>query len=401
MELQLPAKMQAVMDRLEVAGYEAFAVGGCVRDMLLGRTPGDWDIATSALPQQTAAVFADREVIPTGIAHGTVTVLWQGEPFEITTYRVDGLYADGRHPQQVQFTSAIGEDLARRDFTVNAMAFSPHRGFQDPFNGRNDLQKRTLRAVGDSETRFGEDALRILRGVRFAAAFGFAIEKETAAAMARRGALLQKISGERVFQELAKLCCAPWAAQALARYGHVLACLPGWGSLTPEGWQNSVVNSVAPVLPLRLAVVLWEGFGPSAAAVLKGLRCPNNVKTSAGALLDFPQATPPENRYQAKKCLALLPREYRLPAVEWRLVACPEQWEKPAALCRQVLEQNCCLCRAQLAVNGKDLLDIGCKSGENVGKLLNFLLELVLQEKAENTKEALLPLAQNTKLFWE
>ena len=212
--IPIPASVCGIIGRLNHAGYEAWAVGGCVRDSLLGRTPHDWDLCTSALPEQVAEVFRGERLLPTGLAHGTQTLLEDGKPYEITTYRVELGYSDGRHPDAVAFTPSLTEDLARRDFTVNAMACHPTLGLADPFGGQADLQAGVLRAVGDPEQRFSEDALRILRALRFAAVYGLAVEEHTARAARTLAPRLALVSRERVTQELWKLLAAPDGAAA-------------------------------------------------------------------------------------------------------------------------------------------------------------------------------------------
>ena len=205
--MQLPDYVNTALNRLERAGFEAYAVGGCVRDRLMGRVPTDYDVATAALPEETAAVFAGERVIETGLRHGTVTVLLDGCPLEITTFRVDGAYSDARHPDAVTFTRSLRADLARRDFTVNAMAYSTRTGLVDPFGGEADLRAKRICCVGDPAARFREDALRILRCIRFSSVLGFAIDPATAAAARENRALLRTISAERVAEELKKLVC--------------------------------------------------------------------------------------------------------------------------------------------------------------------------------------------------
>ena len=206
-EIRIPPGAARILRVLEDHGYEAFVVGGCVRDSLLGRNPNDWDITTSALPLQVKALF--RRTIDTGLKHGTVTILMDGEPFEVTTYRVDGEYLDGRHPSEVTFTASLQEDLQRRDFTINAMAYSEKKGLQDLFGGLPDLEKGLIRAVGDPAKRFGEDALRIMRAVRFAAQLGYEVEEDTVQAMKELAPTLSKISAERIAAELEKLLVSP------------------------------------------------------------------------------------------------------------------------------------------------------------------------------------------------
>ena len=198
----LPEAVRKILKKLAQAGFEGYAVGGCVRDSLLGREPHDWDVTTAARPEEVKKVFADGRIIDTGLKHGTVTLLTDSGPVEITTFRTEGIYSDSRHPDRVSFVADVHEDLSRRDFTVNAMAYSPDRGLRDDFGGQEDLRAGVLRCVGDPDRRFREDALRILRAARFAARYGFRIEEATAAAMLRNRELMLRLSPERVFAEL-------------------------------------------------------------------------------------------------------------------------------------------------------------------------------------------------------
>jgi len=223
MYIELPETVRTAIARLEADGFEAYAVGGCVRDSILGRTPNDWDITTSARPEQTAAVFCDTRTVETGIQHGTLIVILDGMPLEITTYRRDGAYADNRHPESVTFSSRIEDDLCRRDFTVNAMAYHPTRGLVDLYGGQSDLEKGVIACVGDAETRFYEDGLRILRAIRFAAVLDFSIEKKTAAAVRACRELLRNIAAERIREELCKLICGRGAVRILREYIDVIS----------------------------------------------------------------------------------------------------------------------------------------------------------------------------------
>ncbi len=396
MELYLPLCVMEALSRLEQAGWQAYAVGGCVRDMLLGHTPNDWDIATNALPAQTQAVFKGEKIVPTGLRHGTVTVLLQGQPLEITTYRVDGPYSDGRRPNYVRFTACIEEDLARRDFTVNAMAFSPRHGLRDPFGGREDLKGKKLRAVGRPELRFQEDALRVLRGIRFSACLGFSIEAQTAAAMERCAPLLGCISQERIEAEMMKLCCGRHTSQALEQYGGLLYSLPVWQGMSPRGWYSSILSRLEPAPALRLAALLWEGFGSKGEQVLHGLRCSKRLKEEAAKLLAFMGTPLPASRYEAKKAMAPLGQTLGGLALQWCAAAAPGG-EEALLLCRQVLAENVCLCRSQLAVSGRELTAAGFPTGKAMGQLLDYLLEAVLREEVPNTHEALLSLAKSCR----
>ena len=228
MKIQLPSPVEQAIGRLNAAGYEAYAVGGCVRDSLMNRTPNDWDITTSATPEQTRAVFDGVSVIETGIRHGTVTVLLDGQPLDITTYRIDGSYSDSRHPDEVRFTASLKEDLARRDFTVNALAYHPNAGIVDCFGGVEDLTQNIIRCVGEPDKRFTEDALRVMRGVRFASQLSFSLEPATEISLRKHAPLLQKVAAERLRVELMKLLCGPQVLKILLDFPHVL------GQLIPE-----------------------------------------------------------------------------------------------------------------------------------------------------------------------
>ncbi|RHV71868.1 hypothetical protein DXB06_12980 [Butyricicoccus sp. OF13-6] len=278
--MQLPEHAAHAIRRLERAGFEAWAVGGCVRDSLRGVEPHDWDLCTSASPAQMQAVFADARVLTTGLRHGTLTVLTDGGPLEITTYRTESGYSDGRHPDGVRFVTDIREDLARRDFTVGAMAWHPERGLCDPFGGQTDLKNGVLRAVGDADTRFQEDALRILRGLRFASKLGFAIEPETAAAMRRQVHRLDCIAAERIREELTGLLCGRYVQRTLMAYADLitsalpeLAPMQGCQQQNPhhlyDVWEHTVraVGQVPAEPVLRWAMLLHDSGKPACKTV--------------------------------------------------------------------------------------------------------------------------------------
>ena len=276
MKLTLDPGAAALLDTLHAAGYAAYAVGGCVRDSLLGRTAHDWDLCTSALPQQVMELFGAEQCIPTGLQHGTVTIKYGGQLYETTTFRTEGSYTDGRHPDAVQFVPDVREDLARRDFTINAMAYNEAEGLVDPFGGQADLQNGLLRAVGEPQQRFTEDALRILRLYRFAARFGFALDAATARAARQLAPHLDCISAERIQEELAKLLAAPQPG-AYLEPAVLAVVLP---ELTPEGLTaaKSVVDACPAGeenLPVRLAALLGALGEADTRRVLKRLRCSN------------------------------------------------------------------------------------------------------------------------------
>ncbi|MDR3729017.1 MAG: HD domain-containing protein, partial [Oscillospiraceae bacterium] len=275
----IPSYVARVLTELEARGFQAFCVGGCVRDCLLGRVPEDWDVTTSALPEQTMALFG-QQAVPTGLRHGTVTVVSGGKGVEVTTFRVDGAYGDNRHPDSVTFTRSLPEDLARRDFTVNAMAMDLRGRIQDPWGGQADLERRCLRCVGEPERRFREDALRVMRGLRFSAVLGFDLEEETAAALVRCRELLGHIAVERLREELVKLLCGPQAAQVLRRWPQVVeVILPEIGPLVGfdqhnrhhcyDVWEHTlhVLDAVEPVPVLRCAALFHDMGKPECFAL--------------------------------------------------------------------------------------------------------------------------------------
>ena len=273
--MNLPGRIEAVLSRLEQAGYASYVVGGAVRDCLAGRQPHDYDLCTAALPQQVEELFADYHVIETGLQHGTVTVIVEGEPVEVTTFRTEGRYSDGRRPDSVAFVSHIEEDLARRDFTVNAMAYSPIHGLCDPFGGQEDLEHKQLRCVGDPDTRLQEDALRILRALRFAAQRGYTIEPETAVALHRNRQRLSHVSAERITSELLQMICGAHAGSILMAFSDIITeILPelspmiGFEQHNPhhkyDVWEHSVrsMESIRPEWLLRLTMLFHDAGKP-------------------------------------------------------------------------------------------------------------------------------------------
>ncbi len=435
----LPDYVARCVSALENAGFSAYAVGGCVRDSLLGLTPQDYDLCTSALPEQIKAVFGDFPLVLAGEKHGTVTVVTEEGLLEITTFRLEGGYTDSRHPGWVRFVSDIDADLSRRDFTVNAMAFSPTRGFRDPFGGQADLKNRVLRAVGDPTKRFEEDALRILRGVRFSARYGLVPEEETLEAMIRLAPRLDSLARERVFDELCKLLLLA-AAPELIRFGPILAqAIPelgpalGFGQHSPHhaydvfGHTARVVEAVPAKLPLRWAALLHDigkpgsfyldedgrGHFPGHASlgadmadgILRRLKAPTALRQRVVELIRQ-HMTPlePDKRILRRRLgkygeegvremLALQRADFESKGVGEKT----ELFDTVEALLEALLAENPCLTLKDLAVSGRDLLAIGFSPGPEVGRCLNRLLALVQEEQLSNTKEALLRRAEEMR----
>lgn len=399
MTIRMDEGAAELLDTLHRAGYAAYVVGGCVRDSLLGLTPHDWDLCTSALPQQGMKLFGEEKCIPTGLQHGTVTVKQGGGLYEITTFRTEGTYTDGRHPDEVHFVPDVREDLARRDFTINAMAYNAKEGLVDPFGGQADLQSGILRAVGVPHQRFTEDALRILRLYRFAARFGFSIDPPTAQAAQELCAHLDCVSVERIEEELAKLLSAPAPAAYLDEkiLGVVLP------ELSPEALAAAkpVVDACPAgeqALPVRLAALLLSLGEDGTRRTLRRLRCSNAcIEETAVLVREVVSGVPVSLNIYARRLLG----KYNLCTVQ-RLAALgtalqPERSADFAALSElaERLDADGVCCRvSQLAVNGRDLMAAGVPAGPGIRKVLEALLDGVIREEYPNERQALLAAVQ-------
>lgn len=434
--MRLPASVSAVMERLTSAGFACHAVGGCVRDSLLGLTPHDWDLTTNALPEQTAALFADHTVIPTGIQHGTVTVLIDGMPLEITTYRTDGAYHDHRRPDSVAFVDDITEDLRRRDFTVNAMAWSPQSGLCDPFGGQTDLQHRRLRCVGKAEERFDEDALRILRALRFAATYGFEIETETAAALFRCAPLLTQVAAERVRAELDRLLTGEFVGDVLRGFYKVLyPVLPELqamaGHLQHSRYHDrdvldhtiAAVEAAPPILSVRLALLLHDSGKPQcftrgkdgaghfyghatvstaiADDVTRRLRYDRRTQETVGLLVKYHDTPIADTDASVRRWLNRLGEQrlrLLLDVMEGDSRA-HAAWVVPSRVATinalrervdRVVAAGQCVSLKTLAINGNDLKAAGIPAGKAMGECLRYLLDEVLSGNLPNEHGILL-----------
>ena len=410
MKLTLDPGAAALLDTLHAAGYAAYAVGGCVRDSLLGRTAHDWDLCTSALPQQVMELFGTEQCIPTGLQHGTVTIKYGGQLYETTTFRTEGSYTDGRHPDAVQFVPDVREDLARRDFTINAMAYNAAEGLVDPFGGQKDLQNGLLRAVGEPQQRFTEDALRILRLYRFAARFGFALDAATARAARQLAPHLDCISAERIQEELAKLLAAPQPG-AYLEPAVLAVVLP---ELTPAALDAAKpVVDACPAgeenLPVRWAALLGALGETDTRRVLKRLRCSNACIEETAVLVRETAGKGVCGSFSEEKASAhpgdihirqLLGR-YGLRTVERLCALCAALHPQAAPECalaaqraRQLEADGVCCRVSQLAVNGRDLMAAGIPAGPALRRVLEALLDGVIRAEYPNEKPALLAAAQ-------
>lgn len=434
----LPESVLFCISRLKEAGFDAYCVGGCVRDALLGIAPHDYDLCTNATPDQTRQVFADHTLVLAGEKHGTIGVVLDHQVYEITTFRTEGGYQDSRHPDWVKFVSAVEEDLSRRDFTVNAMAYSPDKGYIDPFGGREDLKSHVLRAVGDPATRFTEDALRILRGVRFAVRFGLTPEPATKEAMDALSPSLDKIAKERIFEELCKLLLDVTAADLLRFRGVLAQVIPelkasfDFNQHSPHHVYDvfthtaHVVEAAPKELPLRWAALLHDAGKPQAFYRDETGRghFPSHAKYSAqiadSVLTQLKAPTALRERVVLLIAQHMTQLEPDARLLRRRLAQHGEEtvrqmltlqhadfgskgtgtlqeeavFDKIEAILDEILAEDACLGLKDLAVNGKDLMSVGFPAGPQLGQCLNYLLEQVLDETLPNEKAVLLSAAK-------
>lgn len=438
MKIKLPDYVAQTIERLEENGFEGWLVGGCVRDSLLGQTPEDWDVATSALPEQVIALFPNDRVIETGLKHGTVTVLAEGHPIEITTYRIDGVYEDCRHPEHVLFTDDLHRDLGRRDFTINALAYHPTRGLVDDFDGLEDLELGRIRAVGDPVRRFQEDALRMMRGLRFASTLGFEIDPETALALKGNRGLLGNIAPGRIRTELVKLLCGQNAKAVLLRYREVFAeAIPELRATFDFDQQNphhyldvwshtaEAVGESESIPTVRLALLFHDIGKPErfsldekgvghfyghpelseslATEIMRRLQFDNDTIERVSCLVRWHDSDILPEGKSVKRWLnrlgeAGLRELLAMKAADrgatnhrfenWSVLSLVEQ------KLETVLREGECFTREKLAISGKDLLEMGMPEGREIGEVLDALLNLVIEEQLPNQRTALLNRAQ-------
>lgn len=439
LDITLPIPVARALSVLEACGYEGYTVGGCVRDSLLGRAPNDWDITTNATPAQMKECFGDFRVIETGIRHGTLTVIVDGMQLEITTYRNDGEYLDNRHPVQVTFSERLEDDLSRRDFTVNAMAYHPTRGLVDLFGGREDLQNRMICAVGDAKTRFFEDGLRILRAVRFASVLDFDIEENTAKAIHECRNLLSGIAAERVREEFCRLICGRGAVRILREYIDVIAVfLPelsrcvGFDQNTKYHCYDVFEHTLQALalcedtdLVTRLGILLhdigkplcytedeqgghFKGHAPVGVEitkeVLSRLRFDNETVRRMELLVEWHDIPLSAEKKRVKRLMQRMSDADILRLLEIkrcdRLAHATDYREIPPELALipsvidEIRAEDACLSLRTLAVGGDDLMELGIPKGKRIGEMLHVLLEEVIEERLPNEKSALLQAAK-------
>lgn len=434
-QIKIPPEAGRILRILEDNGYEAFVVGGCVRDSLLGKTPHDWDITTSALPGQVKALF--RRTIDTGLKHGTVTIPVGKDQYEVTTYRIDGEYLDGRHPSGVTFTSNLREDLLRRDFTINAMAYSESAGLQDYFDGLKDLEQGVIRAVGDPQKRFEEDALRIMRAVRFAAQLGYEVEAGTLSAMKRLAPTLARISAERIASELEKTLVSPHPEKIIMAYqcGITAVVLPEFDRCMETDQHNPhhiytvgehsvrAMRLIRPDRVLRTAMLMHDFGKPAckttdsngvdhfhghpdvsaqiAEQVLRRLKLDNETRREVVQLIRYHDFRPGLTKASVRRAVTRIGGDLFSSYLEVQEADVLAQsayrrseklgyLEDLRSLYAGILEEKDCLSLKNLAVNGNDLIKAGMTEGKEIGRVLRTMLEDVLEEPAHNEKSFLM-----------
>lgn len=443
LEIEIPQGAAWVLEQLRDAGYEAYVVGGCVRDSLLHRMPDDWDITTSAKPEDTKRIF--RRTVDTGIQHGTVTVMVDRTGYEVTTYRIDGEYADGRHPEHVTFTASLLEDLKRRDFTINAMAYSPAEGLVDEFDGIGDINRRVIRAVGDPVQRFTEDALRMMRAIRFSAQLDYRIDEDTREGIRLLAPNLQKVSAERIRVELEKLLLSEHPEELKEAYelGLLRQFLPELSECMECGQNNPhhclsvgdhilcAVKAARRDKVLRLALLLhdiakpqvkttdengidhFHGHAARSAAladrILRDLKYDNQTREAAVRLIVWHDRNLGDSLPEIRKSISELGEEWFLPLLEVKTsdVEAQSDYQREEKLGKieywrnafeEIRRAGDCLSLKDLAVSGKELIAAGAAPGKEIGRILHEMLEEVLREPAHNTREYLLEKWQNQQL---
>ena len=393
MRIEMPQDVEWIIDRIRKNGFEAFAVGGCVRDTLLGREPGDWDITTSAKPEEVKKIFG--KTVDTGLQHGTVTIIRNRMGYEVTTYRIDGEYHDGRHPESVEFTSNLKEDLKRRDFTINAMAYSHETGIVDAFDGMDDLQNKVIRCVGLAHDRFTEDALRILRAIRFAAQLGFEIEGETYKAISDIAPNLKNVSKERIQVELTKLLLSdhPENMMMVKETGICPYVTPEFEQIFE---QENCAERIAKGKKLpKEKSIRWAGFlrhmePVKVRQILKGLKLDNETIDNGRMMVEAAQTPLAPEKAQIRRFLSKMSRYQFEGCLYLKELDGDSGTEEICRLWKEIEAAGDCISLKMLAVNGSDLMAAGVEKGKILGETLNWLLGMVLEHPEWNTKEILL-----------
>jgi tRNA nucleotidyltransferase/poly(A) polymerase len=430
----IPDYINTILTSLAARGHDAHIVGGCVRDFIIGTAPHDFDLATDALPSQVKDVFREFRIVETGIAHGTVTVIIENQPVEITTYRIDAEYTDNRRPESVTFTASLFEDTARRDFTMNALAYNSAVGVVDYHGGLGDIERKIIRCVGDARERFREDSLRIMRAVRFSSQLGFAIEDETLSAMRECAHLISNISAERIEAELRKLVCGADVRRVICDYADILsAAVPEIAPMIAFDQRNPhhvhdvlthsaiATENVAPAAHMRYAALLHDiGKPPTFAAddngvghfyghskageeiadiIMARLKCDNQTREKVKTLIRYHDAPPDNDRKAIKRKLNKLGAETFFDLLNLQradnkaqnpnLLHRRSYFDEIESTAREILAENECFSLKDLQINGNDLIELNYR-GKQIGEILNAALLAVIDEKVTNNRETLL-----------
>lgn len=387
-----------MLERLEDSGHKAYLVGGCLRDMMMSREPHDFDIATSAEPETVMSIFSDFDVIPTGIKHGTVTVMVDGEPIEITTFRKDSDYSDGRRPDSITFTDKVEDDLNRRDFTINAMAFGLDGEIVDPFGGKSDIKSRVIRTVGSAEERFSEDGLRILRAIRFASVLGFTIERETKEVIHKLSRMLDKVSFERVFSEMSKIILSEKPSVQFREFKDVFSRVaPELAGIKDFEHTLETLDRVEPELALRFTVLLHTLGEEQAESVLRKLKSDGVTIQKVTKLVRFFDVSIDSSKVAIKKLMSEMGESDFFSLIKLKIADEPEETvelEKARQIAERVIADKECFKLKDMAVKGDDLIKSGMAMGPEIGKTLNMLLDKVISEEVANDKDSLMQIVR-------
>lgn len=441
MKIQMPRNVEFIIDNLKKSGFDAYAVGGCIRDSIMGVVPKDWDICTSALPEQTKRVFQGYHIIDTGIKHGTVTIVIDKEMYEVTTFRIDGNYKDNRRPESVTFVNAIKEDLARRDFTVNALAYNYDSGLIDYFGGLEDIKNKKIKCVGSADKRFNEDALRILRAIRFSAVYNFDVEEETSKSIHKNAYLMSNISRERINAELNKILLSQKPSTVLMQYSDVIevfipeikVCI-GFNQNNKhhcyDVWEHicKTVDNIEPILVLRLTMMLHDIAKPLCAikddngefhfrghntfcakichTILKRLKYPNYIVKKCTELVRAHDMTFSKSRNGIRRYICKFGKEflYDLIKVKYADISAQSEYKKEEKIkdlqefkemLDVVISEENCFSLKDMNINGKDIKNLGVKEGKEIGVILSELFDMVIENKVENNHAQLMLMAEN------
>lgn len=394
----IPQYILNVLNILLKNGFEAYLVGGCVRDCLMGIEPHDFDLTTNALPQEIIACFSDMKIIETGLKHGTVTVVSDGENVEITTYRIDGKYLDNRHPKEVLFTRNIHEDLSRRDFTSNAIAYSPKDGYIDIFGGMDDIKNKIIRCVGCPDKRFNEDGLRLMRAIRFSSVLEFEIEKNTAESIHSNAHLLKNISAERIYSELKKLLCGNNAPYVLKEYFDIFKVVfPALASYEQQFFKNiEYLNLLPKNYIVRFVAMFYNIDIDDIKSSLRLLKPDNNMYSNVVLLSDYIKRDIKTDEISVKYIMNKLSDENISMLADLKEIIFPEfNSTEFLSVYNNLKEKNVCVSIKQLEITGSDILSLGAENGPQIGNLLNELLVEVIETRLENRHDALINRVKN------